>query len=211
VYHAQNRLQDAEVAFAAAVEAEDKFVLARYNLGKIYEATGRVDQALAQYRRCIDLDNQFIFGFMEIGRILEDSGDFEGAIANYKRAIEMQPAVKELRVHLGNSYFQSGRPDAIPLAEAEYRAAVGIDENYVDALYSMGVVMMAAAREPVGAVWFRRALVASGPDADNAITQQIRKYFAASGVPEDGPLTLPSDSTAAPPAPGTPPAGTSPS
>jgi tetratricopeptide (TPR) repeat protein len=201
VYQAMKRLQEAEVQFSAAVEAQDKFVLARYNLGKIYEETGRTDQALAQYRRCVDLDPQFIFGYMDAGRILEESGDFEGAITNYKRAIELQPAVKELRVHLGNSYFQSGRPDGIEKAEGEYRAAIGIDENYVDALYSLGVLMAGAQRHEEGATWFRRALLASGPGADTDITRQIRKYFAATGIPEEGPTTYtPPDSAAAAPA-----------
>ncbi len=201
VYQAMDRMQEAETEFAAAVEAQDKFVLARYNLGKIYESSGRTDQALAQYRRCTDLDPQFIFGFMDAGRVLEETGDFEGAITNYKRAIELQPALKELRVHLGNCYFQSQKPEAFERAEEEYRAAIGIDENYVDALYSMGVLLTGVGRAEEGATWFRRAILASGPDADTGITQQIRKYFAASGIPEQGPTAFTDSTRTAPPAP----------
>ena len=189
VYLAMKRLKEAEAEFSAAVEAEDKFVLARYNLGKIYEQTGRVDQALAQYRRTVDLDSQFFPGYMDIGIIMETSGDIPGSITNYKRALELQPTIKELRVRLGNSYFKAAGPENLKLAEAEYRAAVGIDSTYVDALYSMGVLLTGEGREGEGAVWFRRALVSSGKDADTEITRVIRRYFQEKGIPEEGPMT----------------------
>jgi tetratricopeptide (TPR) repeat protein len=195
VYLATKRLKEAEAQFAAAVEAEDKFVLARYNLGKIYEQTGRVDQALGQYRKAVDLDPQFFPGFMDIGKILETSGDVEGAITNYKRAVELQPTIKELRVRLGNSYFKTGGPENMKLAEEEYRAAAGLDSTYVDALYSMGVLLSGEGREEEGAMWFRKALASSGEGADTEITRIIRRYFKEKGIPEEGP-TEPSSAAA---------------
>jgi superkiller protein 3 len=187
VYLAMKRLPEAEKEFDAAVAAQDKFVLARYNLGKVYEQTGRVDQALSQYRRAVDLDPQFFPGHMDIGRILEESGDVEGSIASYKRALELQPTIKELRVRLGNSYFKKGGPDNLKLAEAEYRAAAGIDSSYVDALYSMGVLLTGEGREAEGAGWFRRALRASG-EQKTEVTEIIRRYFKEKGIPEEGPM-----------------------
>lgn len=187
VYLATKRLQEAEKEYDAAIAAQDKFVLARYNLGKVYEQTGRVDQALSQYRRAVDLDPQFFPAHMDIGKILETSGDIDGAIASYKRALELQPTIKELRVRLGNSYFKKGGPENMKLAEQEYRAAAGIDSTYVDALYSMGVVVTGEGREAEGATWFRRALRASGEGADNEVTRIIRRYFKEKGIPEEGP------------------------
>jgi hypothetical protein len=122
--------------------------------------------------------------------------------------IELQPAVKEIRVRLGNSYFQSGTPDALTKAEEEYRAAVGIDEHYVDALYSMGVLLTQADRAEEGATWFRRALQESPPDSETVVTRQIRQYFETSGIPVDGPtMYTPSADSAG----STPPASASPS
>lgn len=185
-YNALKRTKEAEAEFAAAVEAQDKFVLARYNLGKIYEGSGRVDQALAQYRRVVDLDPQFVYAHMDLGKILEESGDFPGAIASYERALELQPTIKELRVRLGNSYFKSQEADAMRRAEEQYRTAVGIDSTYVDALYSLAVVLTSESRGDEAVPWFRRALLASGPDADTQVTRQIRQYFKQSAIPEEG-------------------------
>ncbi len=187
VYQALKRPQEAEAEFAAAVEAQDKFVLARYNLGKIYQETGRIDQALAQYRRVADLDPQFVYAHMDLGQILEDSGDFPGAVASYTRALELQPTIKELRVRLGNAHFKSGTAEGLRLAEEQYRSAVGIDSLYVDALYSLGVILASEDRPLEAAPWFRRALIVSGPNADTQVTRQIRKYFAQVGIPEEGP------------------------
>jgi tetratricopeptide (TPR) repeat protein len=187
VYLATKRFPEAEKEYDAAIKAQDKFVLARYNLGKVYEQTGRVDQALAQYRRAVDLDPQFFPAHMDIGKILETSGDIDGAITSYKRALELQPTIKELRVRLGNTYFKKGGPENLKQAEDEYRAAAGIDSTYVDALYSMGVVVTGEGREAEGAGWFRRALQASGEGADNEITRIIRRYFKEKGIPEEGP------------------------
>ncbi len=176
-----DRVQEAEVEFSAAVQAEKNFVLARYNLGKIYESTGRVDQALAQYRRCADLDDQFVFAFLDLGRLLDSAGDYEGALANYERAVELAPRRKEIRVALGNAYWKAGGEGSSERAAEQYQAAIGIDPQYVDGLYSMGVLLAAQERIEEALPWFERALEAAGDDTESGLVQKIQEYFREIG------------------------------
>jgi tetratricopeptide (TPR) repeat protein len=200
VYLAMKRMNEAEVEFKAAIDSQGKFVLARYNLGKIYEHSGRMDQALVEYRKVVDLDPQFWHAHIDLGKIYEASGDFESAAASYQRVLELEPSFKEVHVRLGNSYFKVGGEENIKLAEESYRSAVDMDSTYVDALYSLGVLLSGQGREEEGTEWFRRALTASGDSADTEVVRIIRRYFRERGIPEKGPPapSAPSDTAKGP-------------
>jgi superkiller protein 3 len=183
-YRMLGQRQEAESSYLAAIRAEGDFVLAHYNLGILYERTGRIDQALAEYRRCVDEDPQFYYGFVSLGKLLYEQQDPEGAVANLSRALEMDPSTKELRVLLGNAYLQSDRPDGKQLAENEFRAAAGIDPDYLDAVYSVGVALAAQNRNDEAAEWFAKArTLAEGNPDKAAILQQVERFFREYGEP----------------------------
>ena len=179
-----NRLNEAEAEFAAAIRLDKKFVLAHHNLGILYEQSGRLDQAMAQYRKTIDYDPQYTFGYVDLGKLLYAAGDTPGAIANFSRALELDPGYKEVRVYLGNAYFRSGQPDAVELAENEYRAAVGLDPDYVEALYSLGIVLVSQQRTDEAEEWFDRVLELTKDDPENQMAAKIREYYGTTADPE---------------------------
>ena len=178
------RIPEAQASFEAAIRAQKKFVLAHYNLGVIHDKAGRIDQAMAEYRRAVDYDPQFFFAYVALGNLLYTQADFEGAIVNLSRSLELDPTAKELRVVLGNAYMQSGRADGLPLAENEFRAAAGIDPEYLDAVYSVGVALAAQNKNDEAAEWFLRArgLAADNPDK-TGLVQQIDRFFEQYGDP----------------------------
>lgn len=177
-YRTLDRKDDAMREYELAVEYQPKFVLANYNIGTLQQEAGNTDAALTAYRKCVDHDPQFFYAYLGMGDILYASGDFENAISNLERALELAPTQKEIRVLLGNAYLQSGRPDAASQAEAEFRAALGVDPAYVDAVYNLGVSLHAQNRVDEAAVQFRHVLeLVEGNAARAGMTQQVNSFL----------------------------------
>jgi tetratricopeptide (TPR) repeat protein len=173
-----DRTNEAEAEFVEAIRHQKDFVLAHYNLGKIYEKSGRIEPAETEYRKAIDYDPQFTFAYVDLGKILYDRGDFSAAVQNFARALELDPTYKEVRVYLGNAYMQSGVENGLTLAENEYRAAVGIDPEFLDAVYSLGISLAAQSRRDEAIEWFEKASVLlQDQPADHPMRRQIRQYF----------------------------------
>lgn len=181
-YQILGRAEEAEAEFLLAVKNQKKFVLAHYNLGVIYQNSGRDDQALTSFRTCVEYDPQFYLAFIGMGDILYRTGDFENSIANLQRALELSPTQKELRVVLGNALLQSGRADGPVAAEGEFRAAVGIDPMYIDAVYNLGVALASQNRTNEAAEQFRRVLeLAEGNPAKGGLVSHVNKFFETYG------------------------------
>ncbi len=186
---ALGQASEAESHYAASVENEKRWgvdkniVVARYNLGKSYFERGLTEPALAEFRKCVDRDDQFFLAWFDIGRTLYGSGDFEGAIPAFTRYLELDPARKEVRVFLGNSHLQSSAEDRLDRAEEAYRGAIGIDAEYVDAVYSLGVVLSISGRTEEAAAEFGRAYRLTADDPEGQIHQQVRTWFETTGLP----------------------------
>lgn len=176
-YEVLGRIPEAEQAFASAVQRNKKFDVARLNLGLIYKQTGRPDEALEQWTAAVEANDQFDLGFLQIGLLEAERGDQEGAIASFSRVLELKPTAKTVRVHLGNAYLRSGRDGAPQLAENEFRAAVGIDPEYVDGLYSLGVALATQERQEEAIREFEKVWNITAETPDDPIHQRIAAYF----------------------------------
>jgi tetratricopeptide (TPR) repeat protein len=82
-----------------------------------------------------------------------------------------------VRVHLGNAYLRSGREGAARLAENEYRAAVGIDPDYIDGLYSLAVSLAAQEKHEEALPTFEKVWRLTADRPDHPIHQRIDEYF----------------------------------
>ncbi|MGQ0723301.1 MAG: tetratricopeptide repeat protein [Candidatus Eiseniibacteriota bacterium] len=173
---------EAESAFVKAVRHQKKFTLARYNLGMIYKNSGRPAPALEQFRAVVEIDPQFYPAFLEIGLHEMAAGDTDVGIAAFTRVLELAPRFKEVRVHLGNALLGSAKEDAAELAEKEFRAAVGIDPQYVDGLYSLGVALASQGRQEEAVREFDKVyrMTAAVP-AHDAVHRQVKAYFEEIG------------------------------
>ena len=183
------QFEEAESHYVASLENEKRWVVdknvvvARFNLGKSYLRRGLTEPALAEFRKCVDRDDQFFLAWFDIGRTLYDSGDFEGAIPAFTRYLELDPARKEVRVFLGNSFLQSSSEDRLAQAEEQFRAAVGVDRDYVDAVYSLGVVLSLQGKADEAAVEFEHAYRLTAGRPDGQIHRQIRSWFETAERP----------------------------
>lgn len=185
-YNILKRKDDAENAFTKAIENEKRFVLARYNLGLIYRDSGRFDQALAQFRQAVDYDDQFFPAILELGLMAAAANDSETAIGHFSRVLELNPTFKEVRVHLGNAYMRSSREGALGLAENEFRAAVGVDPEYIDGLYSLGVVLASQQKQEEAIVQFEKVFELTADRPEHPVHERVRQYFDQIGYTPGG-------------------------
>ncbi|HMB67723.1 MAG TPA: tetratricopeptide repeat protein [bacterium] len=180
-YKVLGRAQEAENAFEKAIEHEKKFDVARLNLGIIYRDTGRPDLALEQWRQAVKDNDQFDLAYLEIGLLESQRGNVDAAIPAFERVLELRPTAKQVRVHLGNAYLTSGRDGASQLAENEYRAAIGIDPEYVDGLYSLAVALAAQERHDEALATFEKVWRLTLDRPEHPIHKRIQDYFKTVG------------------------------
>lgn len=176
-YRMLSRTQEAEGAFVKAIEFQKKFDVARLNLGLIYKETGRPDLALQQWQQAVKDNDQFDLGFLEIGLLEAERNNPDAAIPAFERVLELKPTAKQVRVHLGNAYLRSGREGAAKLAENEYRAAIAIDPDYVDGVYSLGVALAAQERQDEALKEFVKAWRLTADRPDHPIHKRVQEYF----------------------------------
>jgi tetratricopeptide (TPR) repeat protein len=180
-YNLLRRTADAESCFVKAVKYQKKFVLARYNLGLIYKASGRAEAGVEQFREAVEIDPTFYPAHLEIGLFEVAAGNSEKAIAAFSRVLELAPRFKEVHVHLGNAHLQSGTADAATLAEAEFRAAVGLDPDYVDGLYSLGVSLATQGRQDEALREFDKVYRMTSAMPEHPVHRQVKAYFEKVG------------------------------
>jgi tetratricopeptide (TPR) repeat protein len=176
-YKVLGRLQEAEGAFEKAVDLQKRFDVARLNLGIIYRDTGRPEEALEQWRQAVKDNDRFDLAFLEIGLLESERNNPDAAIPAFERVLELKPTAKQVRVHLGNAYLRSGREGGLRLAENEYRAAVGIDPDYVDGLYSLAVSLAAQEKHEEALATFEKVWHLTADSPEHPIHQRIQEYF----------------------------------
>ena len=158
-------------------ETTEGLVAARYTLGARYLTTNRPELALKQFRQCVDADDQCLPAWFDIGRILYESGDFDGSIAPFTRYLELDPGRKEARVFLGNALLQSSAEDHLAKAEVEFRAAVGVDPEYVEGLYSLGMILALQGKMDAAEREFAHAYRLTADKPDGIYHLKIREWF----------------------------------
>ncbi|MEW6266727.1 MAG: tetratricopeptide repeat protein [Thermodesulfobacteriota bacterium] len=96
---------------------------------------GREEKAMEHYLRAITLDPGLSEAYLNLGNIyLFGRKDQDKAGEMYRRALAVNPADKMAHNNLGVLYMNQGQSGR---AEAEFAAALELDDNYVDALYNL--------------------------------------------------------------------------
>jgi Tfp pilus assembly protein PilF len=81
--------------------------------------------------------------------------DQQKAFVSFQKAVQLNPGNKEARYGLGHIYFLQGK---LPQAEAEFKAAVAIDDSYSEAHNYLGLVLAEQNRWDDAIKSYRRAL-----------------------------------------------------
>ena len=136
---------------------------------------------MEQWAAAVKGNDQFDLAFLQIGLLSAEAGKHDESIEAFARVLELKPTAKTVRVHLGNAYMRSGREGAMQLAENEFRAAIGIDPEYADGLYSLGVVLATQERQDEAIPHFEKAFHVTAAHPENPVHERIQAYFQQIG------------------------------
>lgn len=107
----EDRLIEAEAAFAEAVRLEPEMAEALVNLGLLHDRQGRPDAALAAFDRALAARPGLALAHFNRGNLLAKLGRPDEAMAAYERALAEDPRLVDAWINVGNLLARRHRLD----------------------------------------------------------------------------------------------------
>lgn len=123
-------------------------------LGIAYHRLGHLDSSIASYKKAVDLDPTYHQALNNAGYIYFLKGDYKTALGYFDRAIAIDPTYEQavlnrqktidimegkLNISAFELFENADAIDSLELKIKNYREALEIDSNYVDAWNNLGV------------------------------------------------------------------------
>jgi Flp pilus assembly protein TadD len=199
IYTAQDRTEDAIVAYRKAVAAKPDVFESNLNLGLLLARTNNPDaatslRAATQLKPSSQPEVGLVRAWSSLAQVLESKSPEEAAAA-YREALKLQPKDSGLHLALGAVLEQAKDEKS---AESEYQqvldlgsigtASMGTASTSADAVTALANLYMRQKRFPLAEAMLRK-LLASSPDATRpgAAAQhvQLGRVLAAEGKYEE--------------------------
>ena len=130
-------LERASDYYLKAVQFDQEFYLAFYQLGVLEKKMGNSDQAIDYFNKAITIKPDFHKAWFTLGTSYEVDNNLDSAIVKYNKAIELNPGYTKAYGNLGNIYTLQEDYDS---AKDVLLTAIQIDPTYADGHLRLGVV-----------------------------------------------------------------------
>jgi type IV pilus assembly protein PilF len=167
VYFRKNRLEISEKKYLRAIALKPDYSDARNNLAVTYLEMKRWDDAIYQLKLVTEdifYQNQSAAG-INLALAYYSKGDFKQAMATLRPLAANYPLDPMIRHTIGRVYYASDRLD---LAIVEYRKAIELYPDYLQAHYSLGQASMKQGDKKAAVKAFRE-VIRIAPDSDMAL------------------------------------------
>ena len=155
-----------------AVRTHDTMTL--YLLARAYAKSSRTADAFATYAELIKADPNFPFAWRDRG------------VLHYERARELRKSASDPKTAPAAATAANAEADrAMREAESNFRQAIVVWPDYVDALQPLGVLLSFEAGKPKEAIPVLRRLVEVEPGKENA-RYQLAQAYGRAGQHDDG-------------------------
>ncbi|MDF0585068.1 tetratricopeptide repeat protein [Bradyrhizobium yuanmingense] len=144
----------ANVKAALAGQSANAVSPGTFEEGLRHHQAGRLDRAETIYRRILNKNPDHAGSLHMIGVIHFQRREYARAIDYIGRAIELEPRDSNFRHNFANALGGLGRRAE---AEAEYRAAIRLNENHGDAHGALGMLLLEAGRLDAAEPHLRKA------------------------------------------------------
>ena len=160
VHHRAGRLEEAEAAYGAVLEAAPENAEALHLMGVLAYQRGQLKAAIEWFGRAVALDGENAKYLGNLGTALFAAQRLDEALPCLERAAALDSVTAEVLNSLGEAYRVSGRLiDAV----AAYGRAVAASPAYAEAHGNMAVALLQAGRS-IEALASAEAAAAAGPE-----------------------------------------------
>ncbi len=123
-------------------------------LGIAYHRVGYLDSSITEYKKAVELDPNYHQAINNTGYIYFLKGDYKTALQHFDKALEVNPTYEQaklnrqkcieimeggLKIAAFELFENAESLDSLELKIQNYRKALAIDSNYVDAWNNLGV------------------------------------------------------------------------
>jgi len=134
----QNRFDEAEPHYHAAIQIRPNDHIAYYDLGLQAAIRNHLDDAVQNFNKTLELCPTFAMAHYQIANALARENNLDGAIAEYNAALKALPDLFIGHFNLATILVQKGDLNA---AMEEYHRTLKIQPNYVSAYVGLGRVL----------------------------------------------------------------------
>ena len=162
-YYRQGQLPGAVREFKSAIAEDDAYVMAHYNLAKVYQDMKNWEQAAAELRRCMEIEPGNPTYHYDLGVALQETGRPERAGAEYARALELDPKLYRVHYRMGTLHERGGRPRE---ADSSYRRSIEINPRFTKAIVGLGNLYLDNGYANLAAQVFQAGVTVDDGDAE---------------------------------------------
>lgn len=141
--------------------------------GLAYHRSGKLDSAIIYFERAVEIDTLYNQAWNNLGYMHFLQGEYEDALDYFDQALRVNPFYEQARLNrmktaeildgkLNVRAFElvekTSKTDSLELRIMNYRRALEIDSNYVDAWNNLGVSYFYYGNLDSAVICFRRAL-----------------------------------------------------
>ena len=128
-------LEKAIDGYKKAIEYDESYFLAYYQLGVIEKKMGNSDQAMGYFNKVLSINPEHYKTWFTIGAILESENQLDSALVHYNKAIEINPGYIKPYASIGNIYTLK---ENYQTAKDILLTAIQIDPVYPNAYLALG-------------------------------------------------------------------------
>jgi len=121
--------------YKKAIEFDDSFYLAYFQLGVLEKKMGKSDDAIRYLNNVIKIKPDHDKSWFTLASVYESDGNYKDAILNYEKAIEINSNYSKAYGNLGKLYTIEGNYE---LAEKILNSVIKIDDQYADGFMHLG-------------------------------------------------------------------------
>jgi len=142
-------------------------------MGIAYHRLGKLDSSIVEYQRAISLKPDYYQAWNNLGYILFFKGDYAQALEKFRKALQINPQYQQAQLNYRTSKAimdgklslkafelveNAAKIDSLEFQIKNFRRALQIDSNYVDAWNNLGVAYYYYGNIDSAAICLKKAL-----------------------------------------------------
>jgi tetratricopeptide (TPR) repeat protein len=172
-YYQNQKYAEAITSWKKALQIIPQDAEVQNFIGLAFHRTGKLDSAVIHFQKAVELDSQYYQAWNNLGYMQFLQGNYVAALGNFYKALKANPNYEQASLNFARaSEILDGRlqitafelventtkMDSLELQIANYRKALSIDSNYVDAWNNLGVAYFYYSNLDSAVICFKRAL-----------------------------------------------------